>query len=92
MQKNNAVWQWSETFVRTASAARLNLPTQGDQLDECLLQIESARKQYRRGNAAPLRILYDYWQDVAGDNIREQVRFASGTRPQNEAALCEPLE
>ena len=80
MQERNAAWQWSETFVRTASAARLNLPTQGDQLDECLLQVESARKQYRRGNAAPLRILYDYWRDVAGNNIREQVRFAAGER------------
>jgi hypothetical protein len=59
-------------------ATRLNLPPRRDQLNECLRQVESARKQYRRGNAAPPRIL---WRDLAGNNIREQVRFASGDLP-----------
>jgi hypothetical protein len=81
MQESNAVWQWSETFARAVGAAQLNLPTQRDQLDECLRQVESAREQYRRGNAVPLRILYHYWRDLAGNNIREQVRLASGDLP-----------
>ena len=86
MQESNAVWQWSETFVRTVGTVRLNSPTRRDQLDECLLQVESARKQYRRGNAAPLRILYDYWQNIAGNNIREQVRFAAGDLPSGRSS------
>jgi hypothetical protein len=39
-------------------------------------QIESARKLYREGQSESLLILYSYGRTIAGDDMREQVRFA----------------
>jgi hypothetical protein len=44
-----------------------------------LREVEAARDLYRHGNAQPLRLLYDHWRNLAGDDIREQARIASET-------------
>jgi hypothetical protein len=59
------------------TAARLDLSSRRDRLKDFLAQVEAARDLYRQGNAVPLRILYDYWREVAGNDIRGQVRCAS---------------
>jgi hypothetical protein len=68
------VWQWSERFTRALSeAAQFVLPSRRAAADHCLSQIGAARELYRQGNAAPLRILYDYWQNLAVDEIESRL-------------------
>ena len=68
------VWQWSERFTRAlGNAVQFVLPSGGDAAEQYLRQVEAARELYRQGNAAPLRILYDYWQDLAEDDIERRL-------------------
>ena len=67
---SDEVWQWSERFTRAlGKAVQFVLPSGGDAAEQYLRQVEEARELYRRGNAAPLRILYDYWENLAGNDI-----------------------
>ena len=71
---SDEVWQWRERFTRAlGKAVQLVLPSRGDAAEQCLRQVGAARKLYRQGDAAPLRILYDYWQNFAGDGIESRL-------------------
>jgi hypothetical protein len=71
---SDEVWRWSERFTRAlGEAAQFVLPSRGVAAEQCLRQVGSARELYRQGDAAPLRILYDYWNNLAGDDIESRL-------------------
>jgi hypothetical protein len=89
------VWLWSEAFIGTVEGlmqagadapARLDW-LKRDRLVQCLRRVEVAREQYRRGKGEPLRVLFDYWRNLAGDDIREQVRLACETYHESQRPL-----
>jgi hypothetical protein len=80
-------WQWSERFTRAlGEAAQFVLPSWRGAAEHCLSQIGAARELYRQGNAVPLRILYDYWQNVAGDEIMSRLVCIVG--PTTSFSFC----
>ena len=76
---SDEVWRWSERFTRAlGEVAQFVLPSRGNVAEQCLRQVGSAREQYRQGNADPLRILYDYWQNIAGEEIQSRLGLHHG--------------
>src|SRR5215471_4702473 len=83
------VWRWSEAFLEIVDnllreplvewAGQADWPEQQKRLAWWSHQVNVAQKQYRRGDAAPLRLLYDYWRTIAAHDPSEQVGFPQVT-------------
>jgi hypothetical protein len=84
MQDGNNAWMWSEAFAEVLAslireplaerAARPDWPKQRDRLSQWLQQLEAARRQHQHGYPETLRVLYDHWQNIAGDDPQHRER------------------
>jgi hypothetical protein len=88
----NEVWRWSEAFTEIVEGLirrpladrppRSDWPAERDRLARWLRQVEAARRLCQQGCPEPQRLLYDYWQRIAGDDTAEQARIARETYQQ----------
>ena len=91
MQKNNAVWMWSESFGEAVERAMLDPPldpAEGldwpkfcERLTQWWRDVAEARKEYLEGHPAQLRNLYNFWRNVGREDVREQAMLARHSYP-----------
>jgi hypothetical protein len=89
MQQRNGVWLWSDSFTGVLHRLMQELePEQGvawlywarrwERLECWRQQVNEAQELYRQGHKQVLRLLCDYWRNIAED-VLEQARIASET-------------
>ena len=85
MQGEHDVWLWSESFTeiveglmrepQSEAMERWSWCNRRWRLEMWRRQVDAARGLYREGHVDALRVLYNFWRNIA-DEVREQGGFA----------------